>query len=44
MDADTILAAQSAELRRGGNDTIIATTNVRHLGLFVSAHSWRDIT
>ena len=43
LDADMILAAQAADLHRNGNDAFIATTNVRHLGLFVSARSWREI-
>jgi len=43
LDADMILAAQAAALNRGGDDTVIATTNVRHLALFASARVWRDI-
>jgi hypothetical protein len=37
LDADMIPAAQAAALNRGGDDTVIATTNVRHLSLFASA-------
>jgi hypothetical protein len=43
LDADMILAAQAAALNRGGDDTVIAITNVRHLALFASARVWRDI-
>lgn len=37
LDADMILAAQ-ATATAGGAQTVIATTNVRHLQLFASAH------
>ena len=43
LDADMILAAQAAALVRAGDETVIATTNVRHLGLFASARIWREI-
>ena len=44
LDADMILAAHASELcRSGDDDAIIATTNVRHLGLFAAARSWHDI-
>ncbi|MFN0169100.1 MAG: type II toxin-antitoxin system VapC family toxin [Bryobacteraceae bacterium] len=42
LDADMILAAQ-ADLLRHGDETVIATTNVRHLTLFSSALIWREI-
>ena len=41
IDGDVILAAQTATLDRDG--VIVATTNVRHLSLFVSAELWSDI-
>jgi predicted nucleic acid-binding protein len=41
LDADMILAAQAGELNR--NEAVIATTNVRHLGLFSKASRWSDI-
>jgi hypothetical protein len=43
LDADMILAAQAAALVCAGDETVIATTNVRHLALFASARIWRDI-
>jgi len=43
LDADMILAAQAGALVRAGDETVIATTNVRHLALFASARIWRDI-
>ncbi len=38
-----ILAAQAAILAGGTDETVIATTNVRHLALFAVARVWRDI-
>jgi len=43
LDADMILAAQGGALVRAGGETVIATTNVRHLALFASARIWREI-
>jgi hypothetical protein len=43
LDADMILAAQAAVLVHDRDETVIATTNVRHLGLFASARTWREI-
>jgi predicted nucleic acid-binding protein len=43
LDADMILAAQADALSDTGNETVIATTNVRHLALFTAARLWRDI-
>jgi hypothetical protein len=43
LDADMILAAQAAALIRAGDETVIATTNVRRLALFSPARIWRDI-
>jgi predicted nucleic acid-binding protein len=43
LDADMILAAQAGALIRAGDETVIATTNVRHLALFASARIWREI-
>jgi hypothetical protein len=43
LDADMILAAQAGVFVRGSDDTVIATTNVRHLALFASARLWIEI-
>jgi hypothetical protein len=43
LDADMILVAQAGALVREGTETIIATTNVRHLALFSPARIWRYI-
>ena len=43
LDADMILAAQAGALVRAGDETVIATTNVRHLALFAPAHIWSEI-
>ena len=45
LDADCILAAQAALLGDPGDDIVIATTNVGHLGRFprVRAESWEMI-
>jgi predicted nucleic acid-binding protein len=43
LDGDVILAAQAALLGRGGDDVVIATTNVGHLSRFVPAQEWEHI-
>ncbi|HAO19014.1 MAG TPA: nuclease [Desulfobacteraceae bacterium] len=43
LDADVILAAQAFITRQDGDDVIVATTNVGHLSLFVSAKVWNEI-
>jgi hypothetical protein len=43
LDADMILAAQAGAPVRAGDQTVIATTNVRHLALFASARLWREV-
>jgi hypothetical protein len=43
LDADMIPAAQAGALVSAGDETVIATTNVRHLVLFASARIWREI-
>jgi len=43
LDADMILAAQAMALVRIGDETVIATTNIRHLAAFTPARLWREI-
>ncbi len=44
LDGDVILAAQVVTMKRQGDDMIVATTNVGHLGRFVEAKNWQAIT
>jgi predicted nucleic acid-binding protein len=45
LDADVILAAQALLLAKpAGEPSLVATTNVDHLGRFVDARRWQDIT
>jgi predicted nucleic acid-binding protein len=44
LDGDVILAAQAFLLSEGGYETVIATTNVKHLSLFVDARIWSKVT
>lgn len=43
LDGDMILAAQATLLEPDGGQVIVATTNVRHLELFVDAREWQAI-
>lgn len=43
LDADVILAAQAVIMASNGSETVIATTNIQHLALFVEAREWREI-
>ena len=44
LDADVILADQAATFVAAAPDrVVVATTNLRHLELFVDARHWRDI-
>ena len=42
LDGDVILAAQAATTSLAG--VVVATTNVKHLSLFVEAKLWQDIS
>src|SRR2546426_9336911 len=43
LDGDMILAAQVVMLGRELDEVVIATTNIKHLGLFANAGHWKDI-
>ena len=43
IDVDVILAAQAQILEEDGHDVVVATTNPRHLTLFVDARPWSEI-
>ncbi len=44
LDGDAILAAQAATHPEGGENVVIATTNVDHLARFVPAKLWHEIS
>jgi len=43
LEGDVILAAQASFLTHLGDEIVVATTNVKHLSLFVDARLWQDI-
>jgi predicted nucleic acid-binding protein len=43
LDRDVIVAAQARSVAGEDDEVIVATTNVGHLALFVSAAAWRDV-
>ncbi|MBL8191060.1 MAG: hypothetical protein JNK38_23785 [Acidobacteria bacterium] len=43
LDADVLIAAQASLLIEDGDEVVIATTNPKHLSLFVPAARWQDI-
>lgn len=43
LDGDIILAAQGKIEELNGNQVVIATTNVKHLSLFLDAREWQMI-
>jgi hypothetical protein len=44
LDGDVILAAQAAMIERGGDQPVIATTNLGHFSLFADARLWEDLS
>jgi hypothetical protein len=44
LDCDVILAAQATLLERDDDTVVVATTNLRHLSLFVHAQEWWTIS
>lgn len=43
LDADVILAAQVLTTRFRQDETVVATTNIAHLGMFLRAEQWQAI-
>lgn len=43
LDGDVILASQAILVANYGHQVIVATTNKKHLSLFVDAREWREI-
>lgn len=44
LDGDVIIAAQAEALGYPASDYVVATSNPKHLSLFVPARAWRDLT
>jgi predicted nucleic acid-binding protein len=43
LDGDVILAAQAMSVTNNDREVIVATSNPKHLSLFVDAREWQDI-
>jgi predicted nucleic acid-binding protein len=43
LDGDVLLAAQALALASADPDTVVITTNPKHLGRMVRASRWRDV-
>jgi predicted nucleic acid-binding protein len=43
LDGDVILASQAILVANYGHEVIVATSNKRHLSLFVDAREWQEI-
>jgi len=39
-----VLVGQAAEILQDGDSVVIATTNVKHIKLFMDARKWSDIS
>ncbi len=44
LDGDMVLVGQASKILQQGDNVIIATTNVKHIELFMDARQWNDIT
>jgi len=44
LDGDVLLAAQAIELEGTDPETVVVTTNPKHLEIFVRALRWRDVS
>jgi len=44
LDGDMVLVGQALTLEQSGITVVIATTNVRHIELFLNARHWNDIS
>lgn len=44
LDGDMVLVGQASGILQKGDSVIIATTNVKHIELFMDARQWNDIT
>lgn len=44
LDGDMVLVGQAHEIAHEGNDVVVATNNVRHIGLFADARRWDSIS
>ncbi|MBC6433527.1 hypothetical protein FM036_45215 [Nostoc sp. HG1] len=43
LDGDVILASQSILVANYGHEVIIATSNKKHLSIFIDAREWQEI-
>jgi hypothetical protein len=43
LDGDVILAAQATLIGSDEHPSIVATSNAKHLSLFIDAKNWQDI-
>lgn len=43
LDGDVVLAAQAIELRTAESETVVVTTDTKHLAFFVPTVRWQDL-